>query len=233
MIQRFILASASVIALSAAANAADMYVPGPAGGGYKDGFVAGPLWNGPYVGINGGYASWGGDSSLMVSTAVPTTFAPEGWLGGGQIGYNWQGMWHPYLVLGIEADIEGANITGSTTAGGYTAESDLTWFGTVRGRVGFAVGAALIYGTGGFAYGDVQDKLVGGGKTVEHNATAGYAAGGGIEYAINPAWSGKAEYQYINLDSVSPTVTTKFDNEYNTVRLGLNYHILPGYAPLK
>ena len=48
---------ASAVAI-VSANAADMYVPGPAS--YKDGPVAAPLWNGAYVGINGGYA-WGND----------------------------------------------------------------------------------------------------------------------------------------------------------------------------
>ncbi len=220
------LTLASVVAL-ASANAADMYVPGPAGG-YKDGPAPVATWNGPYVGINGGYA-WGGNSDLIVSGYNDPSFAPNGWFGGGQIGYNWQGMWHPNLVLGIEADIDGADITGSKTVGTATAKDSLDWFGTVRGRVGYAVGAALIYGTGGFAYGDAQDK-VSGGKTTEH--TTGYAAGGGVEYAFNPAWSGKAEYLYINLDSIE-CVTAKFDNEYNTVRVGLNYHILPGYEPLK
>jgi outer membrane immunogenic protein len=232
MIRHIVLTSVSVIALAAAASAADMYVPGPAGG-YKDGPVAAPVWNGPYVGINGGYA-WGGNSDLIVG-ANSSSFAPSGAFGGGQIGYNWQGIVHPHLVLGIEADIQGADITGSTTLSGHTAEVDLNWFGTVRGRVGYAVGAALIYGTGGFAYGDAHDKLISGGATVEHHSTSGYAAGGGIEYAFNPAWSGKVEYQYINLDAVQPPapVAVRFDNTFDTVRLGLNYHIFPGYEPLK
>ncbi len=244
---------ASAVAI-VSANAADMYVPGPAS--YKDGPVAAPLWNGAYVGINGGYA-WGNDSSLSVSTdpcaptsSCPTTtkhsFAPDGGFGGGQIGYNWQprgqggfkdGPAAGNLVFGIEADIQGADISGSETVGAATAKTNLDWFGTVRGRVGYAVGAALLYGTGGVAFGGVQDKLTAGGATKSHDATdTGYAAGGGIEYAFAPSWSGKAEYQYINLgnDTVtSGTDSAKFDHEYNTVRLGLNYHILPGYEPLK
>ena len=61
-----------------------------------------------------------------------------------------------------------------------TADTSLDWFGTVRGRVGYTVGAALLYGTGGFVAGGVQDKLtVGVGAPAKHDATAtGYAAGG-------------------------------------------------------
>ncbi|MGO9486919.1 MAG: outer membrane protein [Rhodomicrobium sp.] len=251
---------ASAVAI-ASANAADMYVPSPAGG-YKDGPVAAPLWNGAYVGINGGYA-WGGDSSVYCDgtifcdtnniSASSKSFASSGGFGGGQIGYNWRpagaggykdGPAAGNFVFGIEADIQGADITGSGALIGSpgkdsaTATDSLNWFGTVRGRVGYAFGSALLYGTGGVAFGGVQDKLTAG-TTVQHDTTAtGYAAGGGLEYAFNPAWSGKVEYQYINLgnDSLTNTagtVTADFNHEYNTVRLGLNYHILPGYEPLK
>jgi len=263
------LALTSVVAL-ASANAADMYVPGPVGGGYKDGPVAGPLWNGPYVGINGGYA-WGANSDLKATCIIEDTtesiacrreipnglsksFASQGGFGGGQIGYNWQpagaggykdGPAYSNFVFGVEADIQGADITGSGTISGgggtVTATDTLDWFGTVRGRVGYAFGAALLYGTGGFAYGGIDDKLSGTGGSKEKSYTGtGYAAGGGLEYAFNPAWSAKVEYLYINLGSDTLTahvpphdVSAKFDHEYNTVRVGLNYHILPGYEPLK
>jgi outer membrane immunogenic protein len=67
--------------------------------------------------------------------------------------------------------------------------------------------------------------------------------GGGWEYKFSPAWSAKAEYQYINLgknDPVAVNGTTPFslfgvdrDDAFHTVRVGLNYHLLPGYEPLK
>ncbi|MGC2629446.1 MAG: outer membrane protein [Rhodomicrobium sp.] len=247
------LTLASVVAL-ASANAADMYVPGPAGG-YKDGPAPVESWNGAYVGINGGYA-WGGNDSLSTTVngncqvavcPVTTThsFASDGGFGGGQIGYNWQpagggykdGPAYGNFVFGIEADIDGAGISGSKTVGTATADTNLDWFGTVRGRVGYAVGAALLYGTGGLAFGGVQDKLTVGATTVPHDTTAtGYAAGGGLEYAFNPAWSGKVEYQYIDLGTdtvVNGSDKATFNHDYNTVRVGLNYHILPGYEPLK
>ena len=244
------LASAMAIV---SANAADMYRP-VEGGSYKDAPAPVEPWTGPYVGINGGYA-WGGDSNVTGFTPTPPpapaititsgiataaadpVFGSNGWFGGAQAGYNWQ---RGNLVFGVEADIQGADIKGSaTTAGPTTAENSLDWFGTVRGRVGYAVGSALLYGTGGFAAGGVQDKLTAGGTTLKHDATAtGYAAGGGLEYALSPSWSGKAEYQYINLGSDSLTdagsgATATFNHEYNTVRLGLNYHIRGGYEPLK
>ncbi len=243
------LSLASTLAL-APANAADMYRP-PEGVSYKDAPAPMALWTGPYVGIDGGYA-WGGNSSvtppegevLLIyipgggAGTSPASFGSQGGFGGGQAGYNWQ---NGSLVFGIEGDIQAADISGSATATGTggpaTANNKLDWFGTVRGRLGFTVGTALLYGTGGFAAGGVQDSLTAKGTTAKHDATAaGYAAGGGLEYAFNPSWSGKAEYEYLNLgkdDLAAGGATATYNHEYNTVRLGLNYHIHPSYEPLK
>jgi outer membrane immunogenic protein len=250
----------SVLALAAfSANAADMYVPGPVGlGGYKDGPYV-PTWAGFYVGVNGGYG-WGASSKVddlqttggVVTAETTTSFTPSGGFGGGQIGYNWQ---RDRLVFGIEADIQGADISGHATTSlgaGLSASgsSDLDWFGTVRGRLGYAWGPTLIYATGGFAYGGIHDhvsKVDGGGPgSLSRNEVAtGYVVGGGLEYAISPRWSLKGEYQFIDLGKGSPMSVdvavppTKYFGEldpnhsYSTVRLGVNYHILPAYEPLK
>jgi outer membrane immunogenic protein len=93
----------------------------------------------------------------------------------------------------------------------------------------------LVYATGGFAYGGVHNSQVDNRPinfTVDTTAT-GYTVGGGVEYKFTPAWSVKAEYQYINLgknDPVSPIQgaftsfrTTLDDDAYHTVRVGVNY----------
>ncbi len=100
----------SVVAL-ASANAADLY-RGPAGGGYKDGPVdVVDSWTGFYVGVNGGYG-WSANGVINgLTDDAPHGANPEGGFGGGQIGYNWQGIWHPHLVFGVEADIQGSGIT--------------------------------------------------------------------------------------------------------------------------
>ncbi|HET7086436.1 MAG TPA: hypothetical protein VFI23_16805, partial [Rhizomicrobium sp.] len=65
-------------------------------GGYKGAppppYVVVPLWNGFYAGVNGG----GGES------ASNGFLSPSGGFGGGQIGYNWQGIWYPNLVLSLQ-----------------------------------------------------------------------------------------------------------------------------------
>ena len=126
-------------------------------------------------------------------------------------------------MLGLETDFQGADISNSG--------SKMDWFGTVRGRLGYAVDRVLLYGTGGFAYGDVSTPL---GSEIQH----GWVAGGGVEYKFNPSWSTKVEYQYINLNAQDDSVGRLGDGEWgrsrvNTFRAGVNYFVGNVYEPLK
>jgi outer membrane immunogenic protein len=211
----------SFVALSSA-NAADVYR-----GSYKDGpaYVA-VNWSGFYAGVNVGYGGAADDSSSVLS--------PSGGFGGGQIGYNWQGVFGlgPNVVLGIEADLQGSGLEDSA----FFAKSSLNWFGTVRGRIGYAFGPTLVYATGGFAFGEVENTVV---PLRVTETQTGYVIGAGVEYKLNPAWSVKGEYQFISLDASDPLgagplgLTSGNRSEVNTVRVGLNYHFGQSFEPLK
>jgi outer membrane immunogenic protein len=250
------------VAAFSTANAADIFVPGP--GGYKDAPVYSAGWAGWYAGVNGGYGWKSGSDTETVTAFNQTTLSnvplftlpgaePAGGFGGGQIGWNFQ---RGHLVFGFETDIQGAGINddkhGVASAGFPTiATTNIDWFGTFRSRTGYAWDGILVYATGGLAYGGVTNKLSGFVLPVRgvgpvpvtftpHSDTeTGFTVGAGIEYKVNPAWSVKAEYQFIDLGSVVLTSnipgvgTRQIDNNFNTVRLGLNYHVLPAYEPLK
>lgn len=254
MFRRFVLASVSVFALSAAANAADMYVPGP--GGYKDDFVPVPTWAGLYAGLNGGYGWSAGTPELTVTNNFGASASTKGLdatggFGGGDIGYNWQ---RGAFVFGVEGDIEVSHIgdlfarfaNPPGAANFIAAQKYLDYFSTIRARVGYASGNFLVYGTGGLAYGYVHNQVVTNGVADDHRdaGETGYAVGGGVEYAITPRFSLKAEYQYIDFGSyklsapVLPpngvTITTStLENSFNTVRVGINYHLRAPEEPLK
>jgi outer membrane immunogenic protein len=236
------------------------------------------FWSGFYLGVNGGYA-WGAAASQLSASAIENGdlaggtatkgYWSNGGFGGGQFGYNLQ---RHNLVFGFETDIQGAGIRGKGAAEAVSltdqavtsdagAKSNLDWFGTLRGRVGYAFGSTLVYATAGLAYGEVRDSLTL--SVTSNNAlptqnapgaskdltTAGYVVGGGVETSITPSWSVKAEYQFIDLGSsrlstskdipwgVSATdsgsASAKFDHSYNTIRFGLNYKFNQGYEPLK
>ncbi len=208
----------SVVAL-ASANAADIYA-GPAGG-YGPAYAA-VNWSGLYVGVNGGYG-WSANSDFL---------DPTGGFGGGQIGYNFQ---RGNIVFGLETDFQGSAISDS----GWGGKSALDWFGSVRGRLGYAFDRTLVYATGGFGYGNVSNGGCFQGDCGGSETQAGWVVGAGVEYKITPVWSAKAEYQYFDLDApysspVGPLGYGSGDHtQFSTVRLGVNYFFGGGFEPLK
>jgi outer membrane immunogenic protein len=162
-------------------------------------------------------------------TAVPGQLntRPSGFIGGGQIGYNWQAGLY---VWGVETDFQWANITGSTTVTNSTQPSAsrtdivtaagsqrIEWFGTLRGRLGWTpTPPLLIYATGGLAYGQVKTNVsftgtdilfglpAGGTSAVTRTDTrAGWTVGGGAEWMFASQWSIKAEYLFYDLGTQS------------------------------
>ena len=116
------------------------------------------------------------------------------------------------VVLGLEADINWLDFNDDRNrhlrVDGNTIDSRLTfessYFGTVRGRLGYAADNVLLYGTGGLAYGHVEadgrvilnDNDRWDGSTSETNW--GWTLGVGLEYAFDNFIIG-AEYLYVDL----------------------------------
>lgn len=195
-------------------------------------------WTGWYVGLNAG-GGWENtiDNSAAVSScagapaalcpglaaAVPGQFNthPSGFIGGAQIGYNYQ---TGAVVWGVETDFQGAGIKGSASATNTvttigvpitvsgTGSQKLDWFGTLRGRLGWEpTSRLLIYATGGLAYGNVeagasfsQLSFPGGPTAAFQSSTlAGWTVGSGLEWMFAPRWSVKGEYLYYDLGNVT------------------------------
>ncbi|NGX98154.1 MAG: porin family protein [Candidatus Afipia apatlaquensis] len=197
---------AAATCVTASAQAADIYGRRPYAQPYT---VAQPLansWIGPYIGGNLGYG-WGDVSNNGAK--------PSGVLGGLQAGYNWQnGAW----VAGIEADLQ-LNSADDTFAPWKFSNP---WFGTVRGRVGYAFNSILLYGTGGLAFGALKAQLPGG--LSESNTSAGWTIGAGAEFALNQNWSAKVEYLYVDLSDKNFLMTGMSNGyQFSTVRVGVNY----------
>jgi outer membrane immunogenic protein len=251
----FAAALAAALGTDGSASAADLN----SAGGMKDiGYVSANVWTGFYLGANAGYGE--NATSTDIDTYVdggPVTsssgFASKGAFGGAQVGYNVQ---RDRLVFGVETDLQLADLRSEKdVATGIDhltrhLEQNVDWFGTVRGRLGYTFGHALVYATGGFAYAGVDSKGVASlysaipvAQWSRSNTETGYTVGGGLEYLINPAWSAKAEYLYIDLGSapltgtsiLGPITTNKLDNNFETVRIGFNYHLYgtPDYMPMK
>jgi outer membrane immunogenic protein len=109
--------------------------------------VVAPLssWAGFYIGAHGGYGWKDNDFSEVVNTtplAAINGIKSQGWIGGGQAGYNWQ---YDRLVTGFELDLSATGIKGSSSVSYFNGEGTPTeirsdnvkYLGTLRGRVGW------------------------------------------------------------------------------------------------
>jgi outer membrane immunogenic protein len=260
MFKKLALASTLLTSLTGLAAAADLpsrmappvYAPPPL-----------PIftWSGFYAGINAGYA-------FDYSTRFRSVYNPTGALGssrlnddgvtaGGQIGYNYQFGAGSGIVVGLEADAAWTDLgrtRGYDLGGGFAGglHSSLDYLGTVRGRLGYAFGQFLVYGTGGFAYGNVSNRFaVTDGLTSNYDASrsrtqTGYTYGGGVEYALptntflnffhSSAVTLKVEYLHYDLGSTNiyapnlvagaaagDSYNVRAKTDGDLVRAGLNY----------
>jgi outer membrane immunogenic protein len=201
-------------------------------------------WTGFYAGVNAGYAFPAGGGGFTDPTYGTVTGGGRsgGFAGGGQIGYNYQFTPGSGFVVGIETDIQGAALAKADaaylgTAPYYSVRPSLDYFGTVRGRVGYAFDRVLVYGTGGFAYGggSLPSAASAYPYTLPSTTRTGYAVGGGVEYAFTEKLSVKVEALYLHLGRGFTGATTynsstnayygagRSDAGFALVRAGLNY----------
>jgi outer membrane immunogenic protein len=197
-------ATLSATAASGAALAADLQRPS-----YYS--VTAPVnvfgWTGPYVGGNLGY-EWG--------TTRNNPTRPNGVAGGIQAGYNWQTS---QFVFGGEADLQLSGADDIFIPWKFSNP----WFGTVRGRAGYAFSNFLLYGTGGLAFGELEAQTIN--LASESHASIGWTAGLGIEAGLTQSLSAKFEYLFIDLANNNFAVTgTSNGLSASLLRAGLNYH---------
>jgi outer membrane immunogenic protein len=163
-------------------------------------------WAGPYLGGNVGWA-WG--------TVDNNPTRPSGFVGGVQAGYNWQtGPW----VFGVEGDLQATGASDTFAPWKFSNP----WFGTVRGRAGYAFNNILFYGTAGLAFGELRGETFG---LAETHTNAGWTVGLGAEFGLAQNWSAKLEYLYVDLNDSNFTITGAQNGyRFGLVRAGVDYH---------
>src|SRR5215218_7994906 len=171
--------TALTLGLIGAASAADMRAA-PA---YKAAPMVAPVptWQGFYIGGHAG-GGWIQDGD-------------SGFIGGGQIGYNWQ--FAPNWLIGVEGDFTWTDLGQSSSlfvppGTTLTARSDLNWLASVRGRLGYTWDRYLVYFTGGGAWADIDGSAtltvtgVGTATATADARASGWVIGGGGEYMFAP-----------------------------------------------
>ncbi len=230
--KRWLIAGALAFAASGQALAADLPEPGPPPPQAPVAYVptVAPVynWGGIYFGVNGGY---GFGKSQWSNTVAGTSseFNTSGAMIGGTIGANFQ---TDAFVFGIEGDFDGSWLNGTGTDVVCTAvtvtgcETKNNWFGTLRGRVGYAADRVLFYGTAGGAFGNIAEGVNGAPNSAfASKSVAGWTAGAGVEAAFADNWTARVEYLFVDFSNASfttgaaPTVSLNA----NLIRLGVDY----------
>ena len=186
-------------------------------------------WTGFYIGGNLGAAFDPNDLSikdLSEEQDLTLKFSNDTELiGGAQAGYNWQmGIW----LVGVEGDFDFAE--------------NINYLASVRGRLGWALGSWLLYGTGGVAFIDTDNDFVvvsvddGPFSFSNGNTDTGFVVGGGVDYKIAPHFSLGLEGLFYDFSSDSSRLVAgdepfvlKQDEDFAVARARLNYHFNSGY----
>jgi outer membrane immunogenic protein len=227
----FLLATSAGFAAAAAAvpgaQAADMpikapqYLPPPASwAGWYIGAHAGAAWQKTDVNSDAGFD--GGKSFIPFNSA---SISKTGFIGGGQIGYNWQSG---NFVFGIEADGSGLSGRASGAVPYAAYSSRISWLSTVRGRFGLAVGDTMAYATAGVAFGGVKNSVIlfGEDSYSSSKTKTGWTVGGGVEHMLNRNWTIGLEGLFVDLGRSSIDTefgSFQFNNQAIIGRLKVNY----------
>jgi outer membrane immunogenic protein len=189
-------------------------------------------WTGFYIGGHLGAGVSRSSWSDPLTGGSDTFSSAAGFLGGGQIGANYQ--WNRVLVLGVEADFNWTGVKGSGADSlGDALSADTQWTSTVAGRVGAAFDRLLIYGKGGAAFARDRNSftdLAGNSASRAFNRS-GWTAGVGLEYGISKNWSAKIEYDYLSFgaqplgfSTVTPTTfASSAGLNIQEVKAGINF----------
>jgi len=220
-------------------------------------------WTGLYLGLHGGWGFSRVKRDLDVDESLADAISDaeienraNGGILGVHAGFNFEMR---RLVFGIEGDFDATGIDRERTAvrpspidparfNSFTAEDQITWLASLRGRVGFTGGKSLFYLTGGIAWQGIEreatlDVVTGPGPSSVFEGTTisgnrpGYTLGAGMEHKFSENWSLRGEYRFYQFDR-SNTDNLNFataigeaaaalrsgNNNVHTFLLGLTYH---------
>ena len=235
--KHLIAASIMIPAMAGVAAAADLPV--------IKGSIVAPIsefsWTGPYVGGHLGYG-WSNDVTKEYFTAnrqfigLQNYFKPRGFFGGVHAGYNWQ---FGSFVAGLETDAEITDIHGGFVDPpvapfnpGGRVSSKMPFQGSLRARLGYAMGRTMVYMTGGVAMGQFEHVYTNwpGVSETFRKTIFGGTVGGGVEHAFTNFLTLRAEYRftaypdYWNHSFVAfPGASGTQHPRNHTLRLGASY----------
>jgi len=192
-------------------------------------------WSGLYLGGHVGYSRGNDDATYFIPGAQPANHNFGTIIGGAHAGYNV--VLPSRILIGIEADatfpnfLETDDILVRRPTPQGIVEEKFGFVSTVRGRVGLVRNDWLLYATAGYAWSQARFIETPGVIKDEDKALrlrSGFAAGGGVERALTPEWSARAEYLYTSFAKAGADLPSGTRIESTTdlhqLRVGLTYH---------
>jgi outer membrane immunogenic protein len=182
-------------------------------------------WTGLYIGVNAGHNWHQTDVTYAQGPGIVfgNDLSTEGFIGGGQVGYNLRsGQW----VYGVELDVSGldskdSSFTQLNIFNTVSITEKLRWLSTIRARLGITTGPALFFISSGLALAGVEQSALQNGVATtvtpvpeqqsivtltpeqrvfsRDETKKGWTLGGGVDYALGGAWTLGAEYLYVDL----------------------------------
>jgi outer membrane immunogenic protein len=244
--KRIWFAGAFALALGGQAIAADLPPPPAPPPRAPAAYIPAPImynWTGLYVGGNLGWGWNQGGFTGPAGTSVTTTNTSS-FLGGAQVGYNYQFV-GTGIVLGAEADFDwlaNSNNTTNATPGGFAVTSNGRWATLLDARLGYAWDRVLLYGKGGWAWLGSGNSCVAGpgvAACAANNSNYGWTVGAGVEWAFWNTLSARLEYDYVGINSTTITAPanaaapppcnaaacsfTGSGRSFQMINVGLNY----------
>lgn len=229
-----LLATVAAVSFASVASAADMPVKSPV---YKAPMVAPLTWTGCYIGGNiGGAWSHKDFQSPGLTRENGGEHTADGWVGGGQIGCDYQ--FTTNWVIGIQGMFDAANLNGSNVIPGFPAETwstKVTSFGTAGARLGYLfTPTTLFYGKAGVGFVNDKSTFADSSSTYMPSETAtriGFDAGVGLAWMFAPNWDIFIEYDHIFLGNktldftllsgaISPTI---IGQSFDKALVGIDY----------
>lgn len=209
------------------------------------------VFSGAYIGLQTGFGSL---RSKVSGDTGSLSDNDRGFTIGEHSGYNIQ---CDDTLFGIESDFSYFGAENNMDCGGcgedgQSFKSELNWFSTVRGRLGY-VGFenTLLFVTAGLAYANVDHTFTDFDEEFSQknsDTRFGWTAGGGVEFLRDANWTFRADALYVDLGTENRTYTTdgcdgpctataSWNDTFWVARLGLTYHFhrpeVVDYAPMK
>lgn len=213
--KRLILGIATATLIASPALAADIYTGHIVDNKDAPTEYSTQTWVGFYAGANIGSTFDDTTSVEIFGFDLGDIEIDNALVAGVQLGYNWHAVSN--LVLGIEADI---GIQNDELDLGFDSIDVTSYLASIRARLGYSFGHALLYGTGGVAFQGYEDDVA---DLLSDDPSVGWVIGAGLDYKVSNNVSLGAESLYYNFENDIVDVID-LERDFWVARVRLNYH---------